>query len=236
LGDGWNSILSQVEETITTYAKKINTGPGEVLRAMWEAVAKESLRENFGGHDTVQVQKVLLLALCELTRNPKHVIHATTQTVSTIQEATLRIVRGCPAKIPTSCPPHQQELEGSSTGESSNALHQVSLADRTSEKAGDTMQGMRKEVTKAFNVSEALSAVEEVWKSFDDKGQRLRDSERIQAGLRIIEATNCFPLAPRIPRRVGLLRGAGNAIVPQVAAKFIQAAREALNQLQPITP
>jgi DNA (cytosine-5)-methyltransferase 1 len=45
-----------------------------------------------------------------------------------------------------------------------------------------------------------------------------------------------FPLAGTIPGRVMLLRGYGNAIVPQVAAKFIQAAREALNQLQPITP
>jgi DNA (cytosine-5)-methyltransferase 1 len=32
-----------------------------------------------------------------------------------------------------------------------------------------------------------------------------------------------FPLAPRLPDRVGALRGAGNAIVPQVAAEFIKA-------------
>ena len=31
-----------------------------------------------------------------------------------------------------------------------------------------------------------------------------------------------FPLAESIPNRVGLLRGAGNAIVPQVAAEFIE--------------
>lgn len=39
----------------------------------------------------------------------------------------------------------------------------------------------------------------------------------------IIEAMNCFPLADGIPGRVGLLRGAGNAIVPAVAAEFIRA-------------
>ena len=33
-----------------------------------------------------------------------------------------------------------------------------------------------------------------------------------------------FPLAHGIPNRVGVLRGAGNAIVPQVAAEFIRAA------------
>jgi DNA (cytosine-5)-methyltransferase 1 len=30
-------------------------------------------------------------------------------------------------------------------------------------------------------------------------------------------------MAPRIPQRVGLLRGAGNAINPWVAAEFIKA-------------
>lgn len=35
------------------------------------------------------------------------------------------------------------------------------------------------------------------------------------------------PLAPRLPGRVGLLRGAGNAIVPEIAAQFILASIEA---------
>lgn len=38
-----------------------------------------------------------------------------------------------------------------------------------------------------------------------------------------------FPLAPSMPGRVGLLKGAGNAIVPQVAAVFIRAFMEALD-------
>lgn len=37
-----------------------------------------------------------------------------------------------------------------------------------------------------------------------------------------------FPLAHGIPGRVGLLRGYGNAIVPQVAAQFVTAAMEAI--------
>lgn len=39
-----------------------------------------------------------------------------------------------------------------------------------------------------------------------------------------------FPLADGFPERVGLLRGYGNAIVPQLAAEFIKAAEEGWNQ------
>jgi len=35
--------------------------------------------------------------------------------------------------------------------------------------------------------------------------------------------SSLFPLDDGLPGRVGLLRGAGNAIVPQVAAEFIGA-------------
>lgn len=41
-----------------------------------------------------------------------------------------------------------------------------------------------------------------------------------------------FPLAARIPNRVGLLRGYGNSIVPQAAQAFIEASLEALDDVQ----
>jgi len=41
---------------------------------------------------------------------------------------------------------------------------------------------------------------------------------------RVPSESSLFPLADGIPGRVGLLRGAGNAIVPQLAAVFIEAA------------
>jgi hypothetical protein len=47
----------------------------------------------------------------------------------------------------------------------------------------------------------------------------------------IKEAMNCFPLTnAKIPGRVGILRGAGNAIVPQVAAEFVAAYLETLKR------
>lgn len=46
-------------------------------------------------------------------------------------------------------------------------------------------------------------------------------------GVRIACADR-FPLAGKIPNRVGLLKGAGNAIVPQVAAVFVRAFAESV--------
>lgn len=51
---------------------------------------------------------------------------------------------------------------------------------------------------------------------------------RDQKARRISPQPALFPLAARLPGRVGLLRGAGNAIVPELAAQFIQAAEEAI--------
>jgi DNA (cytosine-5)-methyltransferase 1 len=39
-----------------------------------------------------------------------------------------------------------------------------------------------------------------------------------------------YPLAHGVPGRVGLLRGYGNAIVPQVAAEFVQAVAEIISK------
>ncbi len=57
------------------------------------------------------------------------------------------------------------------------------------------------------------------WDAFDLIPCRDGKSRRTQPGL--------FPLAHGVSGRVGLLRGAGNAIVPQVAAEFIKAYIEA---------
>jgi DNA (cytosine-5)-methyltransferase 1 len=53
------------------------------------------------------------------------------------------------------------------------------------------------------------------WKGFDIVDCLDGKSRRIEPGT--------SPLAHGIPGRVGLLRGYGNAIVPQVAAEFIRA-------------
>lgn len=60
----------------------------------------------------------------------------------------------------------------------------------------------------------------------EDLGRQVRDMD-IGATLHADPAL--FPLAPSMPGRVGLLKGAGNAIHPHVAAEFIRAAMKALD-------
>lgn len=61
------------------------------------------------------------------------------------------------------------------------------------------------------------------WSDFDIVQCRDGKARRIEPG--------SFPLAHGVRGRVGLLRGYGNAIVPQVAAEFIMATVEALREL-----
>lgn len=72
----------------------------------------------------------------------------------------------------------------------------------------------------AFSVSPELAPAElrsnpRYWDTFDLIPCRDGKARRIEPG--------SFPLAHGIPGRVGLLRGYGNAIVPQVAAAFVMA-------------
>ena len=58
------------------------------------------------------------------------------------------------------------------------------------------------------------------WSSFDLIPCRDGKVRRIEPGT--------FPLAHGVSGRVGLLRGYGNAIVPQVAAAFVEAFRASM--------
>ena len=65
--------------------------------------------------------------------------------------------------------------------------------------------------------------MEEIWRSFLDEGANNGDLVRLRSDTGIIKAMDGFPLAGQVPGRVMLLRGYGNAIVPQVAAEFLRA-------------
>jgi DNA (cytosine-5)-methyltransferase 1 len=60
-----------------------------------------------------------------------------------------------------------------------------------------------------------IAAAARAWSDFDVLPCADGKARRVESGT--------FPLAHGVPGRVGLLRGYGNAIVPQVAAEFIGA-------------
>ena len=62
---------------------------------------------------------------------------------------------------------------------------------------------------------------------FDVHGKQLAVGDRVLHQWRPVEP-GTFPLAHGVPGRVGLLRGYGNAIVPQVAALFIRSVMDLL--------
>ncbi len=72
----------------------------------------------------------------------------------------------------------------------------------------------------AGSAGELPAGTHGAWSDYDILPFRDGKSRRVESGT--------FPLAYGVPGRVGLLRGYGNAIVPQVAAEFIQAYLETL--------
>ena len=85
------------------------------------------------------------------------------------------------------------------------------------------MSALLREVEAASDVPETLSALEEIWQPFLDEETGAR---RIRAGASALIAGRGRPLSDKTLGRVALLRGAGNAIVPEVAAEFIRAVME----------
>jgi DNA (cytosine-5)-methyltransferase 1 len=85
---------------------------------------------------------------------------------------------------------------------------------------GDTASGGRRVIGDAALTGSGRYSISPSWAGFDVIQCRDGKARRVESGT--------FPLADGISGRVGLLRGYGNAIVPQLAAEFINAAEEAL--------
>lgn len=78
----------------------------------------------------------------------------------------------------------------------------------------------------ASNDGGKLSYADEIQRKLDHWSSTTWHTCRDGKHRRIPSEPSLFPLAHGIPGRVGLLRGSGNAIVPQAAASFIQAMME----------
>jgi len=221
MGDSWNTCLVKTKERINYYATETSARPGKVLREMWEVVEEKTIREDSGGHDSFQIKKILLVALCKLAGDTQSKDWSTAQNILDLQERTMRTVWPKAEEITTSPrSSHQRRLAGSFPKQPENPLRGVPL--ETTHSTGQDMLSVRREGTETFNVSEALSEVEKIWQSAFYKGTSEGYSKQLSSCVGVIDALRLFPLCKTVPGRVGLLKGAGNAIVPQCAEIFIR--------------
>lgn len=226
LGTVWAESLRETEKIVRSHAKTSSSSPEETLRAMWERVEASSLQGSSGGPGTFSSEEILLIALCQLARNTEPEKQPTTSDLFEIQERTVRAVWEKTDRLTAFArSPHQRGLEGSSTGEPENPLRGMSPeTPQTSPEISERMQGVRGSEQEERLLFKALAEVQKTWRSALNQKDGQRKAIHYCQGW--AEGLTGFPLSSGLPGRVGLLRGAGNAIVPQVAAEFIRAAME----------
>lgn len=115
----------------------------------------------------------------------------------------------------------ERRLRGRKDSERQNQHGRIGCSSSTGELANAT-GGQRKQClrTQGNDIQRPSDNSAVGWSRFETVHCRDGKTRRFEPG--------SFPLAHGLPGRVGLLRGYGNAIVPQVAAEFIQAFVETL--------
>lgn len=220
----FSSVVAATAHEVRLYAKKTNASTGEALRAMWCLAREKTIQQRPRGDDRLLAPQILLLALCQHARDLGEEFIGATSDLTPIQEETLRVLWGVQT---TPCSPHQRQLDGSSTRESQNTLCALPPPRRALAQGQSTLHHLRGYVPAAEDVPEALSAMEETWRSLCGDGSQGWDAKRLLDGANVVIASGGHPLAPNARNRASILRGAGNAIIPQVALEFIAAWLEA---------
>ncbi|GIV82555.1 MAG: hypothetical protein KatS3mg051_1909 [Anaerolineae bacterium] len=225
MGPMWDEGYAKLKEKVTRYAEKTRSRPGEILRALWEEAFQKTLWRKTRGQREFSETEILLVALCKLAGDKEYEEQSAAQNITKIQEATMRVLWESAGKHSTSsCSSYQWGLDGSQTRKPCDTLRGVSS--KVAHKTAGEVQGVWRKSKKTPDVSEAFSEMEKIWRSASDKEERwARKMEDCQGWC---DGLTLFPLCGNLPGRVGLLRGAGNAIVPQAAAAFIKAVMEYL--------
>jgi hypothetical protein len=220
LGFVWPKGCANLKAEVFNYAEETKTRPGKILQALWEKALQKTIQRNAGRHGAFSETEILFIALCQLSRDQEQEIGAAAQNILEAQEKTVRILwENAPKPAISSCPSHQRKLEGSPARESSDAVRW--MPSKTAHKASGNMQGLWGKGQKTQDVSETFSKMEKIWRSVANKDMRW--SKKMEDCKGWSDGLTLFPLSTSFLGRVGLLRGAGNAIVPQVAAAFIKA-------------
>ena len=231
LGAGWDQVRCEIKDKLLTYAQASNTTPAEALRALWVGIYEEEVQfRRDRGHRRLPKAEVLLITLLELSRDPVFVIDVSAPDFREIQEASLRALLTIPgAQLQPACPPHQPRLDGPSTGEPNDTVRSVSPV-TSQHQAEESVPPVRRDSVQEGPVRILLQEVAQIWEAYvDSEGSRKR-GDVLRNGISTIESFHGYPLAGKTIGRKQLLRGYGNAIVPQLASEFIRAVMDFVDQ------
>lgn len=225
MGSSWNTLLEKIGKELKIYEEQENCRSDKALQTLWQTVLEETLQWEARRQNRLSEPKILLIALCEYARFMGEKLDSASPILAEIQEETMRILWN---ETALACASHQRKLDRSPEEKPKNSLHCLPSAGSAQANIAP-MQSLRKEISKATDVSKTLSTLEKIWQSFVNEDTKGRNAKQFRNGIQTLMATNGFPLAQFIPNRVGLLRGAGNALVAPQAQAFIECYLEVAN-------
>jgi hypothetical protein len=180
-----------------------------------------------GGHGGISAQEILQSAMHEagLCRDENTQCNQQSEAVGKGKASAMPVM---PVNSLASCTSPGREPSQQSINQPSDSLLLVppkgSPAARRGCQRCEHLHRLREKIATAKNVPEALSAVEEIRKSVIDQDTIAGNEIPIHTPTSTIAIDwDLFPLAPPTKGRNMLLKGSGNAIVPQVAAMFLRA-------------
>lgn len=186
----------------------------EELRLLQETDGAEEVRSAVGGQDCVSSPTILQPSMLGKSSHGDKPI-----TANTDEEGSSACGNPVPRLRKHGEPirsPHEWGQDKQLSREHQDALfcvsHEMALAEREGRTWSSTMQNLRDALSKVWYVSEASSAVQEVWRSLADEEKKW---VAVHIGSRIFDGLN--------RNRVAQLKAAGNAIVPEVAASLMLA-------------
>lgn len=205
------------------------TGPDQELRALPENHDKETIQRCVGIDERFPSSPVLRQELhgeCDGGPNKNHQPEELPETICQGGETDMRVMR---EGFQTACPPQgrmsdqQRPIQFADVVQSlpsSIALAELGHDDRTAKALQALFQTYAKKRTVLYSSHE----IQKVWQSLDEEDQGRLYLDLVRAGFVVGDSSSLlFPLSKKTPNRTKILRGAGNAICPQVAALFIQA-------------
>ena len=202
---------------------------GQIVQNMWRDDAEEAIWERTRRSQGLRGSQVLRPDMYGYMDGGPH----QSDEPEGQQEAVSQEGRGPMSPLPgndsTSRPPHGSRPAEQFSRELDHALLCVSHAGALEDVAQTREDLFRLHgiLAKTWSMQSALAALQEVRLSISHKDTPERATTRLRAcGRAIWDAGNQYPLSRRRPGRVGTLRGAGNAIVPPLAAEFIRAYRD----------